>query len=99
MILSAVAGSFEGCESTDNGRIVAKETIAMQLHETLRHILNVIERVRTIRMPSDLHTLPAGQVLIDRSTKLLDPLFQVTDGVLQILSRVFVPDGAHLFEL
>ena len=51
----------------------------MQFHEPLGDLVDVIERVGAIGVTRELHTLPAGQILIDGVAKLFDLGFQTLD--------------------
>ena len=46
------------CQTADNCRIIAKDAIAVQLHEFGAQRLNIIERIGPVRVPRELHPLP-----------------------------------------
>ena len=52
----------------------------MQFNELARHVLDVGQRVRPLRVATELHALPAGELGVDVLTGRLNPGFQLLDG-------------------
>ena len=91
----------------DNGVVVGKAAIAVQLDEVREQALDIIERRRPARMPGHLHTLPRRQVLVEFAANgghaLLEPrdlsVAVVADGQRRQCLDFLQQDGDGFFEL
>ncbi len=68
--------AVEAREAADDGGIVAIRSVAVQLAEIREQAIDVIERVRPLRMPRDLRDLPRRELRIDVLRELLALLLQ-----------------------
>ena len=92
-----------------HGRVVAEQTVAVQLGEVCEAETEVIEGERPRRVAGDLHPLPCGQVLVDllaQSGDLLLDLFHLgldgqflTVGTVEQILQAFLQLGDGLFEI
>ena len=64
--------AVEKRRAADEGLIVFKLTIAVQLLKTIAHGVDVIEGVGAFRVPGDLDLLPRRQMRVDFETRGLD---------------------------
>ena len=54
--------AVQTADATDQGRIIRECTIAMQLIEFVKNSMDIIQRVRPLRMTSHLCGLPGGKI-------------------------------------
>src|SRR4029079_2401165 len=71
--------AVEAGETADDRRIVGVCAIAVQLAELGEHAVDVIARVRTLRMPRDLRDLPRTELAVDVLRELLTLLREPRD--------------------
>ncbi len=82
-------------EPADDGEVVRKHAVAMQLVELVADGVGVIERVRPLRMARELRDLPGREVREDARRELPALGLQARDLVLDVDFRV----GADVFQL
>src|SRR4030095_12862687 len=68
--------AVEAGEPTDDCGIVGIRAVAVQFAEVAEHAVDVIERVRPLRMARDLRDLPRGELAVDFLGELLALLLQ-----------------------
>ena len=66
-------------QTAGHGGVVAEEAVAVQFGEILEAEGKVVQGERAGRVPSDLHALPSGQVLVDFLPHAADFLFDLPD--------------------
>lgn len=88
----------EAREAADDRHVVRECAVAVQLVKIGKQFRNVIERVRTLRMPRDLRDLPRRQVRVEVFRQLLAFLRQPLDFFRNVDSRVVLHES-QLFDL
>ena len=63
-------------QSSDDCWIITECSVTMQFDKVVEGLRDIVERIRTIRMTGDLHTLPARKISIDVGAKLLNLLLE-----------------------
>jgi hypothetical protein len=71
--------AVESREAADDRQVVGEVPVAMQLDEIREDLVDVIQRVGTLRMAGDLGDLPGRQVAVDVLGQLLALLAQLVD--------------------
>jgi hypothetical protein len=71
--------AVEARQSADDGVIVGKRAVAVQLFEIGKDQLQVIERIRPLRMPRDLRNLPRSELGVDLLGQRLALLLKLGD--------------------
>ena len=61
-------------QAADNGGIIAKTAVAVQLDEAGEHMFDVVQRVGTLGMPGQLDLVPDGLVQVTAVSQLLETL-------------------------
>ena len=69
----------EETESGDDGLVVGKAAVAVDLDEVGRQRLDVVERIRPPGMPRDERFLPGSEVRVDLGGRPLEPFLQLED--------------------
>ena len=61
-------------QTTDDGGIVAITTIAVQLDEAGKHVLDIVQRVRPLGMPGQFDLVPDSLVQMTAAPQILEAL-------------------------
>ena len=77
-------------KSAHNGFVVFHLAVAMQFDKVGGYMFDVIQGIRALRMPADLHLLPASQVAINGFFGLLDFGFQGLNHVGHVQFALFM---------
>ena len=86
----------ECAESSHNCLVVAVMAIAMELNKVRHQIMDIVKRVRPLRMTGKLYALPSGQIGEDALSQLVHFFLQFGDLIRDIeIIGVF----AHLLDL
>ncbi len=65
--------------SADNGGIVRKAAVSVQLHKVIGKQIDIVQRIGSFRMPRNKGLLPGIYLRIDISPEIVCLLFEVTD--------------------
>ena len=68
----------------NDGGVVGKEAVAVQLGEVSEHPLDVIERIGAMRVPRNLHLLPRAEIGVDFSALLRGLRLELAHALIQI---------------
>jgi len=71
--------AVEACETAHDRQVIRKMPVAVKLDEIGEDLVDVVERVGTLRMPCDLGDLPRRQVAVDVLGELLALLAELID--------------------
>ena len=63
-------------ETGDDGRVVAEAAVAVKLDEVREDPIDVVERVRAVRVPGELHLLPRRQIREELARELARLVFE-----------------------
>ena len=70
-------------EAADHGPVLGKQPVTVQFVKLGEGVLDVIQRVRPVRMPGQLHPLPRGEVQKDVAPRLLQLFLDDLDFLLE----------------
>jgi len=81
---------IEAREAADDGRIVAEQTVAVQLGEFLQQQLAPVARVGTLGVPRQLRALPGREAGVRALALALEAFLQARDlvGVRRVVGRL-----------
>jgi hypothetical protein len=85
-------------EATDDRGIVREPAVAVQLLEPGKEIVDVVERVRPLRVTRDERDLPRGQLAVDVAGQCLALLLQARDFLGDVDRRIVLHE-AQLLDL
>src|SRR5690606_23272288 len=85
-------------EAADERVIVGELAIAVQLLEVREAALDVIERVRPVRMPRQLRDLPSRQVREDIASQRLALVLELIDLFADVDLRILAADQFQRFD-
>ena len=63
--------AIEARQTTHDAQIIRKVPVAVQLHKIGENLVDVVERIRPLRMPCNLCDLPRRQIAVNVFGKLL----------------------------
>jgi hypothetical protein len=87
--------SVEFAESADDGRIITKTSVTVELNKTFEHPPEVVGSLWPINVSRQLRNLPSGQRRINLFLKTLEFFFQT----LQLLAEVDLLISRKSFEM
>ena len=90
--------AVEAGEAADDGLVIAKIAVAMQLFEVREHMFHVIKGIRPLGMTRDEGDLPRRELAVDVLGQGLALDFQAADLFRDIHRRI-VLDEAQLLDL
>ena len=90
--------AIDARQSTDDGRVIGKGTVAGQFFELIADQAQVVQRIRALRVSGELRHLPGGQCLEDLGRSYLELVLQLGDFLVDIERRAMtgVPELGNL---